>query len=282
VSVSVVAAVAIASSMAPQVITGITPGYVERLFPYAVVILVTAFLVVASWRSLWRGVHSAPWFFACASVGLVVISWASNTNPGAARNVLMPAYAAAAILFGLAVGKSGFLEVRAGTAGRGVWPTVLALLAVVQLLLLVGPIRSNVPSMDDTEAGRELVQQVANCPGDVYLPFHTYISELAGKPGHAGWIEMAELWGEFGGASDPLWQEVRAQMADALRQSRFSAIVQDNVVFGEALSPEYEQSVWVFEDPDVFWPVTGWQIRPESVHVPIGGVRCDWVPGAEQ
>jgi 4-amino-4-deoxy-L-arabinose transferase-like glycosyltransferase len=282
VSVCVAAVAVIIGAMAPQWIMGLTPGHVERLLPYAVVILVAACLVAVSWRLIGKGAVSPPWFLASASVGLVLISWVGDTNPGAAGNVLMPACAAVAVLFGMAIGKSRFPEVGPGTADRGVWPSILGPLALLQLLLLIGPLRSNMPSKDDKTAGQELVNWVTSCPGDVYLPFHTYIAELAGKPAHAGWIEMAELWGEFGGASDRLWDEVRAQMDEALRQSRFSAIVQDNVVFGDALSPEYEESTRVFEDPDVFWPVSGWQIRPESVYVPIGGARCNWVAEAQQ
>lgn len=281
-STAFVTAIAIIVQVAPDIISGLTRGHIERLFPFALIALVTVCLLVTTWRVLWRGIHLPAWLLVWVAAGLLVLSWAGKVNPGAVRNVLMPGHAAVAILFGLGLGTSGITEPSRPPITGKAHARLMALLAIVQLLLLIGPTHSEIPSSRDTQAGNELVQRIVNCPGEVYIPFHTYISELAGRQGYAGWIEMAEVWGYFGGTGDPLWDEVARQLAEALADGRFSAVVHDNAPFAEALSSHYHLVANVFDDPDVFWPVTGWRIRPESVYEPIEGVGCNWAEGDQQ
>ena len=63
---------------------------------------------------------------------------------------------------------------------------------------------------------------------------------------------------------------IQREFGDAIRQHRFAAIVLD--VDDWWLSSDFDQSYvkrgQVFDDPNVFFPVTGVQTRPESIYQP--------------
>ncbi len=199
-------------------------------------------------------------FYMSWSIGLVGLSWASMVHFGSYDNNLIPAYAALSILFGLSVEKLCFNQ-NIGLAYRG----VLLFACALQFFMLRFPIDAQIPTMQDLLAGKALVEEIQKQAGDVYIPFHPELELIAGKPTFADWNAMYLLDGGYGGGDPKEAQRVKVEFLHAMAIHQFSMIILDrdlNWVWGHpekyySISPEP-----VFKDPNVFWPVTGWQVRP--------------------
>jgi hypothetical protein len=259
----------------PQSLEHVTRAHLERLLPYLAGPAAILALLTISWGLRWGSTRRTAWLSIVLAGALVASSFLGRLNPGGYLNVLMPAFAGVSILFGLGVSEAAKPFPRHSPGRRRITGVVVLALAAAQLLAMPSPLTSPLPSEADAAAGTALVRKIAECPGDVYLPFQTYLSQLAGKSPHAGWIETAELAGFFGGGPDPLWEEVKGQIESALRSRSFAGVIQDNFVFGELSSDEYEPVGRVFSRDDLFWPVTGWRIRPEVIYQPVGRETCD-------
>jgi 4-amino-4-deoxy-L-arabinose transferase-like glycosyltransferase len=248
--------------------------HLQRLSPYLIGLPLLFVLMGLLWRFLWPAGHTDTWFFLFLGLGLVAISWLGRLNPGGYYNVFMTAFAGIAILFGLGMGM--FLERLFANTSRGkdFLNAFMLFLSAGQLLVLLSPSSPQIPTRADLEAGQELVGRIKACPGEVYVPFHTYLAELAGKNGYAGVVEMGELRGSFGGKADPLWEEVFNQIQLSLDSYTFAAVIQDNQIFRDAMSDHYIEAGQVFDEELVFWPVTGRKIRPEIIYTPINREIC--------
>jgi len=266
--------VIIPARIQPDIYAGISTAYLQRLSPYIVGPIILLSVLMITWRFLWFSTHSELWFFLILSCGLVAVSWLGRLNPGGYDNVYMPAHASVSILFGLGIGTLHKKTTNGISTGRKLIEALILLFSGVQLITLLPPPAAQIPTWADKQAGQELVERIRTCPGNVYVPFHTYLAALAGKDGYAGVVEMGELRGSFGGRVDPLWDEVLNQIRLALDSQVFSAVVQDNQIFRDAMSPYYIASGTVFQNELVFWPITGRKIRPEIIYEPSDSNGC--------
>jgi len=265
------ALVIIPARIQPDIYTVLSTAYLQRLAPYLVGPIVLLALLIISWRFLWPSTHREPWFFLILGSGLIAVSWLGRLNPGGYYNVFLPAHAGISILFGLGIGT---LYKNDSSTGKSLMGVLILLLSGVQLVTLLSPPAVQIPTQADRQAGQKLVERIAACPGNVYVPFHTYLAELAGKDGYAGVVEMGELRGSFGGRPDPLWDEVLNQIQVKLDAQTFEAVIQDNQVFRDAMSPNYVESGKVFQNELVFWQITGRKIRPEIIYQPKNVESC--------
>jgi hypothetical protein len=269
-----IASVVVLASIQPGIYANLSTTFLQRLSPYVLGPSILVVVALALWRILWTGHHLETWFYLLLFSGLVAASWLGRLNPGGYNNVFMTAYAGIAILFGSGVG----WLLQKSPAGAPVNSTILTTLVLflvsAQLIVLFSPPAAQIPTQADKAAGQALVSQIRACPGNVYIPFHTYLAELAGKDGYAGVVEMGELRGSFGGKRDPLWEQVLNQMQRSLDAHTFAAIIQDNQLFRYALSSSYVETGRVFEKELVFWPMTGRKIRPETIYAPANGGGC--------
>ena len=274
-ALAVMSLVIIPARIQPDIYTGLSIAHLQRLAPYLVEPIVLLIVLVISWRFIRPNTHNEAWFFLILGVGLIAVSWLGRLNPGGYYNVFMPAHAGISILFGLGIGiilkkptgKTSFIH-------TSIVGTLVLFLSGGQLLILLSPSMPQIPTQADLEGGNTLVNRIKACPGSVYIPFHTYMAELAGKDGYAGVVEMGELRGSFGGRTDPLWGEVLNQIQSAFESQTFAAIIQDNQVFRDAMPPNYIESGVVFQNDLIFWPVTGRKIRPEIIYTPINSEGC--------
>jgi hypothetical protein len=258
----------------PAVLNNLSTAYLQRLLPYLIEPLVLLIVMGFAWRFLWSSTRLEPWFYLLLNLGLIATSWLGRLNPGGYNNAFMPADAGIALLFGLGI---GWLLKRISinkTVFASILSVLLLLLSSAQLIVLLSPPMAQIPTQADKEAGLQLVDRIKACPGNVYVPFHTYLAELAGKDGYAGVVEMGELRGNFGGKADPLWDEVLSQIQLSLDTHTFAAVIQDNQVFRDAISSSYVETGQVFDNDLVFWPVAGRKVRPETVYVPVGVGNC--------
>ncbi|MFZ5912222.1 MAG: hypothetical protein ACOYYU_19625 [Chloroflexota bacterium] len=268
-------AIIILSVLQPDIFNNLSQAHLYRVLPYIIGPFIVLVILCVIWSFLWSSTQLAPWLFSFFWVGFMAISWTGRLNPGGYYNVFMPAYASISILFGLGIGTIlRQTQANISTFGRIIGIAVL-FFSGVQLIVLIPPYQSQIPTHADMQAGLNLVKRLRDCPGNVYIPFQTYLAELAGKEGYAGVVEMGELRGNFGGKADPLWYPVQEQLQQALDTSEFTAVIQSNQVFRDALSPNYIEKGRIFKDDLLFWPVTGRKIRPKSIYIPLNSQGCD-------
>jgi 4-amino-4-deoxy-L-arabinose transferase-like glycosyltransferase len=207
--------------------------------------------------------HRPAAFYAVFTAAFVGSAWASRIHAGAYANVLIPAYAALAVVFALALHD---LPRLAADEHAPALRTFAAAIGVVQFALLVYSPAAQVPGSRDLARQRELQQRIAAADGDVWLPQHGYFPLLAGKAPHAqGWAIT-----DINRAGRPQErQRLLAELHDALASHRFRLIILDRM--DDWLEPDleryYRRQGPVF-DGDGLWTVTGYRTRPRWIYVP--------------
>ena len=113
---------------------------------------------------------------------MVGASWVSLIHAGGTSDVLMPAYAAIALVCGL-----GYDAVRrAGSRFPVLTGALLAALVVVQVMHLSRQPLHEIPSAQSAAAGRQFVALVSSLPGEVIVTDHPWYDTMAGK---ASWAQ---------------------------------------------------------------------------------------------
>jgi len=205
------------------------------------------------------------YFYLACAAGMVGTSWAV-VQVGGYRNDLVPAYAAVALLFGIALQCLVSMLPRGSLRG-----SALLAACALQFALLWYPIGPQLPSDEDLTAGRSLVAQVRAQSGDVYVPFHPELALMGGKKPFASWSPMFQLEGNYGGGDIRATGRVKTEFARAMQRRQFTMIILDqesNWIWGDPEKYYTRGERPVFADEDVFWPVTGWQTRPEFLLLP--------------
>jgi 4-amino-4-deoxy-L-arabinose transferase-like glycosyltransferase len=111
-------------------------------------------------------------FWTLAPLALIGLAWVSRADAGGWLNVLLPAFAALALWFGL-----GVAELQVLVPFRAVTPLVIA----AQLLVLHYDPRETSPLRSDVWAGQRMVETISNLPGTVYGPLYAEYVYQAGK-----------------------------------------------------------------------------------------------------
>jgi hypothetical protein len=159
-------------------------------------------------------------FYALTLVSFVATAWVARLNLLASYNVLVPAFAILAIMFGLGVG--AFLEMLERVPqARGY---VLGL-CLVQLLILGYNPRLSVPYRSEGWAGDRLVAAIGALPGRVLAPDYGEFALRAGKGDQPYTAGPMELVGGFGGGPTPLGDAYVAQLNAALRQHQYDYVL---------------------------------------------------------
>ena len=113
---------------------------------------------------------------------LLAAGWAGRLHSGGYSDVVMPAYAAVAVLAGL--GFARFLGAPASGASKGGRSLTAAGVLISQLVLLTvvaGSVVRSVPTPADGAAGARLVADIATVPGRVIVADHPLYLTQAGK-----------------------------------------------------------------------------------------------------
>lgn len=226
------------------------------------------------------------WFLVSLMAGVLGGSWMSSMKQGAFDNVLMPAYAGLALLFGIAThvpprrrdpeahrpkerGRRGATRTVSARSNvlRFATPSGVLLLCIIQFALLAYSPLDQVPSRADESAGHEVLAAIAQIQGPVFMPAHGYLATLAGKRSYA---HQAAVWDVYGGARNETRHRLAVELGSALRNRQFSALIMDgpDVLEPTLIERNYVQERSLFGSRDVFWPVTGQRTRPEIVYVP--------------
>lgn len=135
---------------------------------------------------------------------------------------MLPAYAAVAILSGIAL-QEALAAARSASseAQRWRWQAGVYTLALLQLIRLSYSPAALVPTAQDVATGHALVDQIRITPGEVFVPFHGYLPALAGKKTYAHAVPLADV--VRGDAPDAGVMLAR-QLDGAFRAHRFDAV----------------------------------------------------------
>lgn len=209
-------------------------------------------------------------FWGAVLGGALCAGWFSRLHEGGFINVLMPAFAGIALLFGLGAHhlmQGGNRRIRYG---------VLAA-ALLQFGLLIYNPLPYIPDSADRAAGDHLVRVAAAFDGDVLLVHRGFIAAQAGHDIiHANRMALEDV---MRGTDDDIREMLAADIAAALAARRYDAIIFDGSrddfilvdYYFDSLQDHYFGRGEVFnaEHDGAFWPKTGLELRPLFVFVPL-------------
>jgi hypothetical protein len=232
-------------------------------------------------------------FFGALTAGLVGGAYMSRLHSGGYDNVMLPAYAAAAVLLALALHEAVRLARghRAGVGDAGTGSTTVrrprpALEAAIYVvvaaqftLLLYNP-KAQLPTAEDRAAGEDLVAAIAGLDGEVWIPGHGYLATLAGKRSYAHGAMITDVIRAGDSRAKDLMVE---DLSRAISERRFGALIMDSG-FPDRCLPrgDYVTNInWFCQDlhdhydkqrdlvpADRFWPRTGVRRKPQSLFAP--------------
>lgn len=235
----------------------------DLVAPLAIALSVGGFyLVDGTW-----GDRRFMWALGGALIG---VSWLGRMNFGGYDNVLLPAFAAVAIAFGL--GTHTLRERLRTLSGDRRFPYRAFLHAVLLLQfihLAYNPLRQ-MPTLADKATGLAFVESLARLPGDVFLPHHPYLLALAGKKDHAHGMAVIEvLWSRHRAGTHGL----EADLLAALQQKRYSTLVLDgpfpDPAVQRAIDGSYRRVGPALPKSASFWTLTGMLTRPTWIYTPM-------------
>jgi hypothetical protein len=214
---------------------------------------------------------SAAAYYAVAAAGLIGAAWFSRVHTGGYANVLIPAYAAVALLAGLAVA-------HALSPHSGQWsPPLTAAALAVQLVLLAYPLSAQLPTAADRTAGAQLLTALRALPGEVLVLRHPWYATELGKGSFAQ--------GE--GITDVLRSDARrgrraleASLAHALDDDRIRAVVLDGTFDATALEPALSREFRLAAAPITaaqLYPLTDVRSAPTLLYLRVG-TRSEQAP----
>ena len=218
---------------------------------------------------LFRQIRSPHWrtcvLPGAVSAGGLLSAWLGRLHSGGYDNVLLPAYATLAVLFGAALAA---LEAERPRHDRRT--IFVYLLCAAQLAWLVYDPRAQIPGAADLRTGQDLIRRIAALPGEVLMPSHGYLPALAGKRTSA--YEMA-IYDVLRADDGPASRHLRQEISEAIRSRRFAAIVLDTPTYEFDLDVRdgYGPPRRLLSAADGFWPVTGLRTRPELLYLPRPG-----------
>ncbi len=228
--------------------------------------LAFAGLVLYLW---WEGTEER-WqnvlFFGVMFAGLVGNAWSARSHAGSYTNDLMPVHLAMALGWGLFIGRVRSRWEGRSTAVEG----GLALVILLQMVALLYNPFLVVPPPQNMAAGQKVIARIAQIEGDVFVPYHPYLAEAAGKRVFA---HMAGITDVLRADPNGWGKQLRADLERAIREQQFAGIVleQQRVVFYDERLDRLVEEVYgppeiLFHDKNTFRTVTGWRIRPERVY----------------
>ena len=221
---------------------------------------------------VYRQVGSIDWlYWGSAIVGLLLSSLVARLHSGGGQDVLIPAYAATALLG--AFGYDTLLRVakRAGADGSGRdWRSAIPAATGLLLALVVGlqiyalhysPSRY-IPSLSDKVAGDHFIALVRRTPGPVIVIDHPFYDTLAGK---ASWAQGEAVHDILRAAPSPARTDLLDSIDALLRSSQPITVLADGPAsaMGPSSVPYFRLTpTKIFECESCFYPVTDLRLRP--------------------
>jgi len=248
--------------------------WMDLLRPAPIACLASVYAIAATrpwggegpWRARWDEALFL-FFFLGACVGA---SWTGRMHSGGHVNVVLPAYVAMAVVWGIAlhrVASGEWLPTRGRLAPH--WPAVAWLLAALQLAALAYDPRPLVPTAAQREGGDGLLAFLAGVDGEVYTEWHGHLPARVGKRGYAHRSGIKDILRADNAEAAALLQ---GSIDRALAEQRFAVVIVDNPLFPmdhlePGLERHYVHRGRLFGDGREVGPVVGWRYDPH-VYVP--------------
>jgi hypothetical protein len=232
-----------------------------------VILLVAGVVTLARRGGIHPALRSATTYWAVGAAGLVVSAWMSRLHTGGYANVLMPAYAAMALLAGLTYG-----TLLGRRPNRGV-PLVLLAGLLLQLGLLAYPLAAQIPTAADRVAGAQLIARLRTLRGPVLVPRHPWYATIAGK----GAFAQSEAIGDVLRSRTPsVVFALRGALRCALDADHVQAVVLDGPwdahLFGAELSREFQRQRADIT-PSRLYPLTDVRTSPTLLYLRVHPAR---------
>ena len=212
-------------------------------------------------------------FYSFFFASMIIASWLPRLRAGGYDNVLIPAFAVMSIFFGLGAHLLTLSSMTSSSKNKettwlkaGIWLEYFVLLVCINqfTLLYYNPL-AQLPSEKDLNAGHAFIQMMKNIEGEIFIPFHGFLSYMAGKKTYAHAMAIGEVLGsQDKEIKEGLWK----QIVDAIHSKKFEAIILDSNWWDleKEIKQDYTLKRRVFNNKDVFWPLTGLRIRPEGFY----------------
>lgn len=225
--------------------------------------LFTGYYVV---RGIRKELSARTGFYVCAALGMIGSAYFSRLHVGGYANVLMPADAMLAVFLGLAAHN---LTKSPPEFLNGHARTIVTLLCLAQFCILLYTPRPLIPTAGDAAKGRQLVKEIAAMKGDVYIPCHGYLAEMAGKRNCAHGVAFYDVWRAYHGSER---QEMISRILAPLKARRFGALVTDSAwnvkQVQDWIELGYVFDSKLFADDNAFRTVCGLRTRPDMLYKP--------------
>lgn len=110
-----------------------------------------------------------------------------------------------------------------------------------------------------------MIQILSDVRGEIYLPSHVFYPYLAGKKTYAHSATIEDI---FKGNNDNLKLKFKMQFIDAISSNQFEMVIIDSKYqrMKNEIEKEYVLIGELFDNKDVFWPVTGKDTRPTYIY----------------
>jgi Dolichyl-phosphate-mannose-protein mannosyltransferase len=229
---------------------------------WPLVLLILGGTVKLAWRTRALPALGSPVvYYATAATGLIASAWVSRLHAGGYANVLMPAYAAIALLTGLT-----YARLVNGRARRLASPLLGATL-LLQLGLLAYPPGAQIPTRADRAAGDQLIAQLRALPGPVIVFRHPWYATIAGK----GTSAQEEAIGDvLRSAASRGKSALLASLHRALDADNVQAVVLDGSwdvhFFGAALTRDFRLQAQPIT-PTRLYPLTDVRTSPTLLYL---------------
>ncbi len=207
-------------------------------------------------------------FYAALFLGFIVSSWLSRIHNGGWINVVIPAFAAIALV--LPMGFSRVEQAFAPGERRrlGASPTAvgLALFLVLQLFMLRWDASWSIPPEDAQAKGDRLLEVIAGMPGDVFIPDWRWLPTWADKTSYGQGMAGSDVR-RGTDPKDPGLLRLNAELRQAFRSKRFSHVIltDDHHPLLRLMRPYYKRSHAIAVAPPL---VAGAAVRPRVIYVP--------------
>jgi hypothetical protein len=221
------------------------------------------------------------WEWLALLAGALLCSFLARIKAGGYDNVLLPSITVIGILLGIGwdrvtgalVKNPNFLR-----DGAGILLTVAALYQFYHLRY--SPV-DQLPTAWNYQTGEAFIEYISKIPGEVYIPYHTHYAAMAGKQPYA---HQAALWDVLRGGRTNRGKEILTlDIEEAIRDHRFDAILLDgdgqwHFLYG--LEQYYSVQSDVIPPDQVPAPLTGWQISPRLIFLPLNASQSGFPSAA--
>ncbi|OQX83663.1 MAG: hypothetical protein B6D53_01875 [Candidatus Omnitrophica bacterium 4484_49] len=224
---------------------------------------VLTLVLIAAWISLHlkKGKDRLS-FYLCLGIGMFLSAWSSRMHTGGYINVLMPAHAALAILFGLAIGEL-FNFTPVCRMHSSLHRSFLFLFILAQEIVLIKNPFVYLPTAKNIEEGLRFLNTLAKIPGEIYITEHGFIPLFIDKKPYAHYIALNDII--RANPSHPAALDLTKEITEFLKKQRFSAIVCNRPRFKKVGIEKYYQMQVIYL-PNT--PVGGNIIWPEIIYLP--------------